>query len=51
MQLPDDLYKEILEYINKYRMNSDPRTLFTTKRGRSDYNYLRTIIKDLCKNF
>ena len=49
--LPDNLFKELLEYINKYRMNTDSRALFTSKKGRIDYNYIRKVIKELGKKF
>ncbi|MGC8584675.1 MAG: tyrosine-type recombinase/integrase, partial [Thermoplasmata archaeon] len=49
--LPDELYRELLEYISKYRMNTEPRALFTSKRGRIDYFYLRKVIKELGKKF
>lgn len=45
--LPDQVMKDIWEYINYYRIPSDPTALFTTKKGRMNYNYVRNLAKRL----
>ncbi len=45
LPLPDALVEEIKQYIEKYRMPSDPRALFTTEKGRMPYHYIRAMIK------
>ena len=41
--LPEKLLDEIREYINYYRSRTDRNALFTTKRGRVNYQYARNI--------
>ena len=43
--LPDGLIISLEEYIHAYRYNTDPRALFTSSRGRIEYNYTRNLIK------
>ncbi|MFP3257773.1 MAG: tyrosine-type recombinase/integrase [Candidatus Nanopusillus acidilobi] len=49
--LPDGLVNDLQKYIEHYRMQTDPRALFTSKKGRMDYNYIRKVIKNLGKKF
>jgi len=37
----------VKEYVEKYRMHSDSRALFTTDKGRMNYAYLRSFIRKL----
>jgi len=48
--LPDGLVNDLQKYIEHYRMQTDPRALFTSKKGRMDYNYIRKVIKNPVKN-
>ncbi|MDS0257214.1 site-specific integrase [Thermoplasmatales archaeon AK] len=43
--LPERLLNDISTYVEKYRMQSDQRALFTTDGGRMAYTYIRTMIK------
>ncbi|GGM68296.1 hypothetical protein GCM10007108_03010 [Thermogymnomonas acidicola] len=45
--VPTDLEKDLVEYISRFRMPSDPRALFTTEKGRMGYSYLRSFISRL----
>lgn len=45
--LPDSLVNRLSEYIEKYRIRSDSHALFTTLKGRLDYNWARNLIKKL----
>ena len=45
--LPKGLQQDIKEYIENYRMKSNPRALFTSEKGRMGYGYLRSFIRKL----
>jgi site-specific recombinase XerD len=45
--LPGGLQDDLREYVEKYRMHSDSRALFTTDKGRMNYAYLRSFIRKL----
>jgi integrase len=43
--LPEEMMKDIKTYIEYYRNPSDPTALFTTKKGRISYQYVRNLLK------
>ncbi len=43
--LPEEIMKDIKTYIQYYRNPSDPTALFTTKKGRMSYQYIRNLVK------
>ena len=45
--LPEIVISHINEYLEKYRMQSDQRAMFTTDKGRMTYQYLRNMIKKI----
>ena len=45
--LPKGLQDDIREYVEKYRMRSNARALFTSEKGRMGYGYLRSFIRKL----
>ena len=45
--LPDSLAKRLHEYIEKYRSPTDNVALFTTLKGRLNYNYARNMVKSI----
>jgi integrase len=47
--LPQSLATRLHEYIRLYRTNSDPRSLFTSSRGKMEYNWCRNLIKIIAK--
>ena len=47
MPLPAEILEDIKIYIERYRMPSDAKALFTTEKGRMPYGYIRTMIKKL----
>ena len=45
--LPESLAARIQEYIEKYRSQTDRESLFTTTKGRLNYNYARNMVKSI----
>ena len=45
--LPDQVMKDIEEYVSTYRYRTDSVALFTTKKGRLNYQFARNIVKKI----
>ena len=45
--LPEGVQEHISTYVEKFRMQSDPRALLTTDQGRMPYEYIRSMIKKI----
>ena len=45
--LPESLAAMIQEYVEEYRSQTDRESLFTTTKGRLNYNYARNMVKSI----
>ncbi len=48
--LPDSLAERLRQYIELYRSKTDPVAMFTTLKGRLNYNWARNLVKKIAIN-